>query len=277
MAACRFALSTIALLTLAHLPAAANSTLTDVRVIETEAPAGLRALRVQWVRIVTSDSGTMVAAVARPSGTGPFPAVILLHGSHGFAREYLGLAREIAGKGFLVVAPCWFKGGVAGDDSVSTPVDCPDAAPIPMGPSPEARTIVARLVEAARRLPDVRPDRIALLGHSRGGGAALNYLVHGGDVQAAILDSAGYTEEFIAAVAQIRAPVLVLHGTVDTLGNEFTSHARARAFAAGMKAADRPVEVHVYQGGVHSGIFTDTRQHHDELRRIAKFLRGRLR
>src|SRR5262245_42224623 len=54
----------------------------------TEAPAGAETLAVQWVKIATSDSGAMIAAIARPGGTGPFPAVLILHGTHGFALEY---------------------------------------------------------------------------------------------------------------------------------------------------------------------------------------------
>ena len=42
---------------------------------------------------------------------------------------------------------------------------------------------------------------------------------------------------------------------------------------AAMQAAGRPVESHVYRGGVHGGMFVDARQHADELRRIVRFLR----
>src|SRR5678816_2635591 len=36
----------------------------------------------------TADLGPIPIAIARPAGKGPFPTVIILHGSHGFAREY---------------------------------------------------------------------------------------------------------------------------------------------------------------------------------------------
>jgi dipeptidyl aminopeptidase/acylaminoacyl peptidase len=39
--------------------------------------------------------------------------------------------------------------------------------------SPAALERVGALVAAVRALPGVRPDRVALFGHSRGGGAAL--------------------------------------------------------------------------------------------------------
>src|SRR5688572_26928419 len=65
-------------------------------VTATEAPAGTEALAVQWLRVAVPDVGIMVAAVARPSGAGPFPVVLLLHGTHGFARQYVQWAQDLA-------------------------------------------------------------------------------------------------------------------------------------------------------------------------------------
>lgn len=50
------------------------------------APAGTEALAVQWVQVTVPDGGGILMAVARPTGAGPFPTVLLLHGSHGFAQ-----------------------------------------------------------------------------------------------------------------------------------------------------------------------------------------------
>src|SRR5215207_856931 len=58
-----------------------------------EPPVGTETLRVQWIKVAAPGYGPMLAAVARPSGAGPFPTVVVLHGSHGFAREYVHLAR----------------------------------------------------------------------------------------------------------------------------------------------------------------------------------------
>jgi len=44
------------------------------------APPGTEALMVQWVHIAAPGVGVMLAAVARPSGAGPFPTVLLLEG-----------------------------------------------------------------------------------------------------------------------------------------------------------------------------------------------------
>jgi dienelactone hydrolase len=159
-------------------------------VTATEAPAGTETLRVKWVRVAVPKLGVMRAAVARPSGTGPFPAVLILHGTHGFARQYVEWANDLARGGFIAVAACWFSGGGgAGAYAVTPPIPCPEIPPLGSGDYPEAVQFVNALAEATRALPAVRADRLALVGHSRGGGAVLQYLLAGGNVQAAILHS----------------------------------------------------------------------------------------
>ncbi len=76
-----------------------------------EAPAGTETLAVQWVKVAAPGVGVMLAAVARPPGAGPFPVVLLLHGTHGFAQQYVQLAQDLARGGLLAVAACWFSGG----------------------------------------------------------------------------------------------------------------------------------------------------------------------
>ena len=87
----------------------APASLSIVRAID--APAGTEALAVEWVKIGVPGPAVVLAAVARPSGAGPFPVVILLHGTHGFAREYVQLAQALSRGGLLAIAPCWFEGG----------------------------------------------------------------------------------------------------------------------------------------------------------------------
>src|SRR4030095_11941924 len=72
--------------------------------LPTKAPMGTEDLDVQWFTLKGPAQHMMLAAVARPEGRGPFPAVILLHGTHGFAREYVQLARDLARGGRLAGA-----------------------------------------------------------------------------------------------------------------------------------------------------------------------------
>ena len=102
--------------------------------MSTDAPAGTETLAVQWFKVVVPDRGAMLAAVARPSGRGPFPVVLVLHGTHGFARQYVQLAQDLAHAGFLAVAGCWFSGGTGyGVNAVSPPIPCPETPPLATG------------------------------------------------------------------------------------------------------------------------------------------------
>ena len=77
-------------------------------------PTGTEKLAVQWMKASAPGQGVMLFAVARPGGAGPFPAVLLLHGTHGFAQQYVKLAEDLARGGLLAVAACWCSGGSGG-------------------------------------------------------------------------------------------------------------------------------------------------------------------
>lgn len=238
---------------------------------------------VSWLHIRT-DSGVILAAVARPSGAGPFPALIILHGTHGFAEEYVQLARDMARRGVLGVAACWFEGHRGAGTKYITPIECAGAPPFVDAPGPErfrlARQSVNALVEAVRALPEVREDQVALFGHSRGGGAALDYvLLHTGTVKAVVLNSAGYAPEVTARAPEVDVPVLLMHGTADSPaggGSRFTNVTMARAFEAALRNAGKPVEAVYYEGGGHETIFTARAQYEDALQRMTTFLRHRM-
>jgi dipeptidyl aminopeptidase/acylaminoacyl peptidase len=219
----------------------------------------------------------MLAAVARPRGAGPFPTVVLLHGSHGFAQEYVRLAQDLAGGGVLAVAACWFRGSAGSGSRFVTPIGCPESPPMPGASTAEAMQIVDALVQAARTLPGARPDRIGLFGHSRGGSATLNYILRVETVQAAALNSAGYPGDLST---QVKAPILILHGTADSPadgGVAVTNVQMARDFEAKLRTAGKPVEAVYYEGGRHNDIFSSSTQYRDEVQRMLAFLLRHLR
>lgn len=234
--------------------------------------------RIEWIRVPVASGGALRAAVALPVANGRFPAVLLLHGSHGFAQEYVRLARDLARSGVVAIAACWFEAGVGAGTRFVTAVPCPDAPPIVLAASPAAQERVDALVEAVRALPQVRGDRIALLGHSRGGGAALHYALGVGGVQALILNSTGYPAEIVARAGDVRAAILLLHGTRDDPadgGSTVTGIARARAFEAALQAAGKAVEVTYFEAG-HNEVFASAVQYDATVRRVTTFLRQRL-
>jgi len=231
------AVALIFALSLVPAPSAQSAQAQSPTISPAKAPSGTETRPVEWVHVAAPGVGVMLAAVARPAGVGPFAAVVVLHGSHGFAHEYVRLARDLAQRGLLAVAPCWFTGGGGAGARFVTPISCPDAPPMPIASSAEARRILDALVQTTRTLPDVRPDRIGLVGHSRGGGAALHYVLGAGRVQAVVMDSAGYPSELVGRASEMKAPILMLHGVGDSPadgGSALTHIQMARGFEAAL-------------------------------------------
>ena len=233
----------------------------------------------KWQSVDVAEIGRVSVAAVRPSGSGPFPTIIILHGSHGFATEYLDLARDLARGGVLADAACWFSSGSGEGRRFITPLACPPDTPaMPMADSDQAFATIDSVVAAVRAMPDSNDAQIFLFGHSRGGGAVRNYLLRGGNVQGGIMNSAGYGPS--RDLAQLTTPMLILHGTADSPadgGSSFTDVRQARAFEAVVRAVRKSVEAHYYRGGTHNGIFKDRLQRRDEVRRTLRFMRRHIR
>ena len=238
---------------------------------------------VSWIHVQT-DSGVVHAAIAAPKGTGPFSTIIILHGTNGFAEEYIRLAQRMAKKGIVGVAACWFAGRKGAGTRFITPIDLNDAPPLIDVPGSDrfrlARVTIDSLMQKVFLLPYVRKDRLAIFGHSRGAGASLDYLLtHPGNVQAIILNSCGYPSEVIKRAVEVEAPVLILHGTNDNPadgGSAFTNIEMARKFEIALRTENKIVEVKYYEGSGHNSIFSDLKQFDDTVQRIAAFLQKNL-
>jgi dienelactone hydrolase len=202
------------------------------------------------------------------------------------------LAQDLARGGFLAVAGCWFSGaenpnnprGVtgsgAGVNAVSPPIPCPEVPTLAPGAYEEGLQYIDGLVQAARALPGARPDRFALVGHSRGGGASLQYVLAIGNVQAVILHDAGYALRPATRATEFNTPILIMHGTADgpaSGGSANTDVALARDFEAALRRNGKSVEANYYKGGGHNTFFTNSTQRDDEVDRMVEFLRPFLR
>jgi dienelactone hydrolase len=106
----------------------------------------------------------LAARFDKPAGQGPFPVVIVLHTCSGSyaANSLPAWAQLLENQGYAVLRPDSFTArgvsGVCGDNQVTAKDRAQDV-------------FAAAYLLAAR--PDVRPDRIAVLGMSHGGGAAV--------------------------------------------------------------------------------------------------------
>lgn len=181
------------------------------------------------------------AKLTRPNGAGPFPAVVLMHGCSG-PRQWGDMWGErLAGWGYVVLRPDSF--GARGTR------DCAKGH----------ATVDVRAgdAEAARRYlagrAFVAADRIALMGMSHGGTAAL--IAVGGsaeEAQKAVVKTFGavvalYPRCYQARAEAILAPILILIGSNDHLAPASSCSTLATRGGNG-----HPLDVVVYPRATHA-------------------------
>ncbi len=153
----------------------------------------------------------------RPSGSGPFPAMLVLHSSIGVGEHELAYGRWLTDQGYVALAADYFA--PVGVTSATLDMKTFQADVV--------REDLARAIDCLRSLAYVDKTRVGAVGFSLGGYFALT-LGTREDVRAVIgyyvgacdqpVDVACATRYPIATVAaQMRAPVLLLHGEADTL------------------------------------------------------------
>ena len=149
------------------------------------------------------------------------------------------------------MTPCWGFGTIAGPLSLGCAADAPrrDSA------TAVVKDVTA-IAEAARTLPGVRADQLALVGHSLGAAAAVLTASMGGTVEAVVAISAIYGPTFIKQrwgatpteqVDGLRWPVLMVHGTEDGQA-PFDD---AKAYAAAARQRGKSVETLYVEGAPH--------------------------
>jgi carboxymethylenebutenolidase len=227
-------------------------------------PAGVE---IEEVTYPAAEGYALPAYVARPSGAGPFPAVIVINEIFGIHAYIQDVCRRLAEQGYLAIAPDYFDR--AGDPAVLT--DIQEVFSI-VNATPYDQVIEdtrATLAYLSSR-PDVAADRIGVTGFCWGGryvwmAAALFDQIKAGVAWYGRLepsDGGGDPQTFPTGVAAlIRAPVLGLYAGADR-GIPLDSVERMRA---GLQAADNPTgsQIVVYPGAEH-GFHADYRPSYNE-------------
>jgi dienelactone hydrolase len=218
--------------------------------------------------ITTAPNGAreaIPATVGKPEGSGPFPAVVIMHDCSGLGPRSSGApkrwARELGARGYVTVIPDSFTTR-GHPDGV-----CTHASPtrVDVAPSRRVRDAYAALAHA-RALPYVDGRRVGLMGGSHGGSTTLAAMAappSAGNRLARERDAG-----FAAAVAlypscrvtlgtwradgtgtyRSAAPLLILIGEKD----DWTPAAPCLKLAASTQATEHPVAITVYPGAHHS-------------------------
>jgi carboxymethylenebutenolidase len=184
-------------------------------------------------------SSQMRGYLVQPSGTGPFPTVLVIHENRGLNPYIEDVARRVAVAGFLALAPdgLFPVGGYPGNDD-------------------DGRTLQAKLDQAKLRTDMVNSARyvkahelsngkLGATGFCWGGGTT-NFLAAtlGADLQAAVPYYGAAADT--ASVASIKSPLMIQYAE-----NDERINAMWPAYEAALKAANVPYEVYIYPGTQH--------------------------
>ena len=203
------------------------------------------------------ETGDIRASLARPKGDKKLPCVIVIHENRGLQPHIEDVARRVALKGFLAIAP----------DALS-----------PLGGTPkdvnEARSKIGKLdseatvknFAAAVKYLKTHPQstgKVGCMGFCWGGGVTNQVAVHSPDLTAAVpfYGRQPASED----VPKIKASVLAHYGGLDKRIN-----AGIEAFEAALKKASVDYKIYMYEGAAHA-FFNDTNEsrYHKEAAELA--------
>ena len=196
-------------------------------------------------------SGQMRGYLVQPAGSGPFPAVLVIHENRGLNPYIEDVARRVAVEGFVALAPdgLFPVGGYPGNDD-------------------DGRTLQAKLDQAKLRTDMLNSARF-LKTHSLStgklgmtgfcwGGSTVNFLAVtlGADMQAGAPFYGAPAET--AGVPKIKAPLLIHFAETDPRINEMWP-----AFEAALKAAGLTYQAYIYPGTQHGFHNNSTPRYHE--------------
>ena len=174
--------------------------------------------------------------LARPSGAGPFPGVVVIHDLMGMKPDTGRHCRRFAEAGYVAIAPDLFDGGRA---------SCVVRALLDMTGRPgTTMPVLSAVRDHLADRPEVDPKRLGVVGFCMGGGFALLAAAdHEYAVAAPFYGAVPPDKERIAGVC----PTLAQYGARDLL---FRS--QARRLSKHLEALGVEHEVIVHEGVGHS-------------------------
>jgi len=168
--------------------------------------------------------------LARPTGVGPHPAVLVVHTAFGLGGHIPGIARKLAEQGYVALAVDMYGGGAYSEDPKVV-----GGFVMPLwGNAARLRSRMGAWLELLKARADVLPGRIAAIGYCFGGQCVLELARGGGDVKAVVSFHGILTTDTPAIAGEVRAKVAVHTGARDPHApREHVDALRAEMHAAG--------------------------------------------
>ncbi|MFO1200672.1 MAG: dienelactone hydrolase family protein [Burkholderiaceae bacterium] len=196
-------------------------------------------------------SGRMRGYLVQPAGTGPFPAVLVIHENRGLNPYVEDVARRAALDGFLALAPDGLSpvGGYPGNDDDGRTLQA----------SLEQPKLLQDMLNSARLVKShaLSSGKLGVTGFCWGGGTT-HWLATqmGADMNAGAPYYGAAPDP--ASVARIRAPMLIHYAE-----NDERINAMWPAYEAALKSAGVAHERHVYPGTQHGFHNNSTPRFHE--------------
>src|SRR5215467_6236494 len=178
----------------------------------------------EWVRLEVDDGTTTRAFVARPSGSGPHPGLIVIMEALGVNSHIRGVARRYADEGFLAIAPDVFHR--AQENFEGTKLDWDLLKPLVSSLTTESLVSDTRAAHTWLAVqPDVDQSKVAAVGFCLGGRAA--YLANSELPLAASISyyGGGIAQHLLDRAPRLNGPQLFFWGGKDA--NIKSEHTRA--------------------------------------------------
>lgn len=204
------------------------------------------------VERVTYPAGdtTLKADLIRPrSTTGPFPAVVVIHGDHGPTARVTDAATKLADHGFLAVVVDLYRGEKVAGDLEAHILD---------RALPEARVLgdLKAAVDYLATRPDVKPGAIGVVGFDSGGGNGLDFARAEPRVKAVVLCYGRLTTD-AELLRPMKASVLGIFAEKDVGIDDATRQSFAKAME---KAGKKVAGLHVVPGTEHGFLAPTAKQ-----------------
>jgi carboxymethylenebutenolidase len=192
---------------------------------------------------------TLTGYVARPSGKGPHPAVIVIQEWWGLNEHIKDIARRFAREGYIAIAPDLFS---RLGHKVTTD---PNEAGTLMQTLQQAEGLKDLLATVAylKTQDGVDPGRLGVIGFCMGGSYALMLPCETTEIQAGVVFY-GQVPNPDAALKNLAAPVLYIYGEDDG----WITKADVQRLRDALRKYNKPGEVKTYPGCSHA-FFNDTR------------------
>ncbi len=180
---------------------------------------------------IASGERSYPAYLALPASEGPHPAIILIHSFRGLEVGYQTMSDQLAAEGFVVLAIQWQTFEQSPADSV-------------------VKALVEDSIRYLEGRPEVDPARIGLTGFCAGGRYTMLLLPQIPALKAGVAWY-GFPDRGepapIDLVADLTAPMLVIHGTED----EPSPIAGIYNYANALQSAGAAFELKIYSGEPH--------------------------